>query len=65
MDTAIIFDCEFLALREPNRRFWCAPVDPDPVIVQIGAARLPLTGDFAIADTARIFVKPVDRHGEP
>ena len=64
METAIIFDCEFLALRESNRRYWCAPFDPDPVIAQIGAVKLSLTGDFAIADTARIFVKPVDRHGE-
>ncbi len=64
MDTAVIFDCEFLALRESNRRFWCAPVDPDPVIVQIGAAKLSLTGDFAISDSARIFVKPVDRYGK-
>ncbi len=63
-ETAIIFDCEFLCLRESPRRFWCAPVDPDPVIAQIGAVKLSLTGDFAIIDRFRVHVQPIDRYGK-
>ncbi|RUV80239.1 exonuclease, partial [Mesorhizobium sp. M1A.F.Ca.IN.022.07.1.1] len=40
MKTAIIFDCEFLCLQGSQRRFWCAPHDPDPVIAQVGAVKL-------------------------
>ena len=63
--TAIVYDCEFLAVEGSPMRFWCGPMDPDPVIVQIGAAKLSLDGDFAIRETMRSYVKPIDRHGEP
>jgi hypothetical protein len=63
MDTAIIFDCEFLVIEGAPQNFWCGPFDPDPVIAQIGAAKLSLQGDFAILGSTRLFVKPVDRHG--
>jgi hypothetical protein len=63
METAIIFDCEFLVVEGAPQNFWCGPFDPDPVIAQIGAAKLGLGDDFAILDTTRLFVKPVDRHG--
>ena len=65
METAIIFDCEFLVVPGAPQNFWCGPFDPDPVIAQIGAAKLGLRDGFPILDTTRIFVKPVDRHGRP
>nr|WP_275078093.1 hypothetical protein [Pseudovibrio sp. W64] len=40
MKTAVVFDCEFLTSEGAQRRFWCAPFDPDPVIAQIGAVKL-------------------------
>ncbi|TPL95161.1 3'-5' exonuclease [Mesorhizobium sp. B2-3-12] len=64
MKTAIIFDCEFLCLEGSQRRFWCAAHDPDPVIAQIGAARLGLEGDFPILGTHKAYVRPIDRFGE-
>jgi hypothetical protein len=63
MNTAIIFDCEFLVVEGAPQNFWCGPFDPDPVIAQIGAAKLGLGDDFPILDTTRLFVKPIDRHG--
>ena len=65
MDTAIIFDCEFLTRPGAPSRFWCGPHDPDPVIAQIGAVRLALADDFAITDTFRIHVHPPGRFGAP
>ena len=64
MRTAIIFDCEFLCLEGSQRRFWCAAHDPDPVIAQIGAAKLGLEDDFPILDTFMAYVVPMDRHGK-
>lgn len=63
MKNAIIFDCEFICLKESQRRFWCAAHDPDPVIAQIGAVKLGLEGDFPILDTFMAYVVPLDRHG--
>ncbi|NLR99523.1 exonuclease domain-containing protein [Rhizobium sp. P38BS-XIX] len=63
MKTAIIFDCEFLCLEGSQRRFWCAAHDPDPVIAEIGAVKLRLEGDFAILDTYKAYVRPIDRFG--
>lgn len=63
MDTAIIFDCEFLVTEDAQRRYWCGPFDPDPVIAQIGAVKLGLADGFPILDTKRIYVRPTDRHG--
>eukprot|EP01132_Coremiostelium_polycephalum_P008139 gene8139-10009_t len=63
MQTAIIFDCEFLCREGSQRRFWCAADDPDPVIAQIGAVKLGLEGDFPLLDTYRSHVQPVDRFG--
>ncbi len=64
MDTAIIFDCEFLVIEDAQRRYWCGPFDPDPVIAQIGAVKLGLCDGFPILDAKRIYVRPTDRHGE-
>ncbi|KAA3450017.1 exonuclease [Mesorhizobium sp. SARCC-RB16n] len=64
MKTAIIFDCEFLCLEGSQRRFWCAAHDPDPVIAQIGAARLGLEGDFPVLGTHKAYIRPIDRFGE-
>lgn len=64
MKTAIIFDCEFLCLEGSQRRFWCAAHDPDPVVAQIGAVKLGLEGDFAILDSYKAYIRPIDRFGE-
>lgn len=64
MKTAIIFDCEFLCLEGSQRRFWCAAHDPDPVIAQIGAAKLGLEGDFPLLGTHKAYIRPVDRFGQ-
>ncbi|WP_339760632.1 exonuclease [uncultured Hoeflea sp.] len=64
MKTAIIFDCEFLAIEGSPQRFWCGPFDPDPVIAQIGAVRLGLEDDFPLIDSLSLLVKPLDRHGQ-
>ncbi|TPI34503.1 exonuclease domain-containing protein [Mesorhizobium sp. B3-2-1] len=64
MKTAIIFDCEFLCLEGSQRRFWCAAHDPDPIIAQIGAARLGLEGDFPVLGTHKAYIRPIDRFGE-
>lgn len=63
MNTAIVFDCEFLCLEGSQRRFWCGPDDPDPVIAQIGAVKLGLDGDFPLIDTFDAYVQPIDRFG--
>lgn len=63
MDTAIVFDCEFLTGEGSPARFWCGPYDPDPVIAQIGLVRIGLSDDFPILDTSRSYVIPRDRHG--
>lgn len=64
MKTAILFDCEFLCLEGSQRRFWCAAHDPDPVVAQIGAVKLGLEGDFAILDSYKAYIRPIDRFGE-
>ncbi|MFK7792187.1 MAG: 3'-5' exonuclease, partial [Devosiaceae bacterium] len=63
MKTQIIFDCEFICLEGSQRRYWCAPSDPDPVIAQIGAVKLGIEGDFPILDTFMAYVVPMDRFG--
>jgi DNA polymerase III epsilon subunit-like protein len=63
MQTAIIFDCEFLVTEGAQRRFWCGPYDPDPIIAQFGAAKISLDGQFDIIETLRTYVKPIDRNG--
>jgi hypothetical protein len=64
MNTAIIFDCEFLCVQGSQSRFWCAAHDPDPVIAQIGAVKLGLEGDFPLLETYRVYVQPIDRFGK-
>ncbi len=64
MTHAIIFDCEFATIEGSQRRFWCGPYDPDPVVVQIGAVRLDLSGTFDIQQEFRVFVRPRTRHGD-
>lgn len=65
MSRAVIFDCEFLTAEGAMRRNWCGYTDPDPLLVQIGAVSLLLTGDFEIDDTFRTYVAPRDRDGSP
>ncbi|NNF71808.1 MAG: exonuclease domain-containing protein [Rhodobacteraceae bacterium] len=63
LDSAIIFDCEYLVVPDAPRRFWCGPYDPDPVVAQIGAVRLALEGDFELEATFTSYINPVDRTG--
>ncbi len=65
MQTAIIFDCEFLTAPGAPQRFWCGPDDPDPQIVQIGAVKLGLGADAPLLDRLRLFVAPIGRNGAP
>jgi hypothetical protein len=65
MNHAIILDCEFLSAEGAPRRFWNGPFDPDPTVVQIGAWRLALDGDFALTASFSQLIRPVDRHGQP
>ena len=62
-EAAVIFDCEFLSAEGALRRLWCGPYDPDALVVQIGAVKLELTGDFGIGDAFDTLVVPRDRHG--
>ncbi len=64
MEAAIIFDCEFLAIEGSPGRYWCGPYDPDPLVIQIGAAKLSLQNDFPVLKTSSTLVKPSDRRGE-
>ncbi|MDI5929762.1 3'-5' exonuclease [Rhizobium leguminosarum] len=63
MKTAIIFDCEFLCTEGSQRRFWCGAHDPDPIIAQIGAVKLGLESEFAILESYKAYVRPIDRFG--
>ncbi|MFN4101578.1 MAG: exonuclease [Pararhodobacter sp.] len=63
MSIAIIYDCEFLTAPGAPQRFWNGPVDPDPVIAQIGAVKLSLEGEFPVLDTLRLHVLPLGRTG--
>ena len=65
MSFALVFDCEFLTAEGSPSRFWCGPYDPDPVVAQIGVAKLGLDGDFPLLDTLRLYVTPRDRQGAP
>lgn len=64
MKTAVIFDCEFLCIRGSQSRFWCAAIDPDPVIAQIGAVKIGLEAPYPILETFKAYVEPHDRHGD-
>lgn len=62
-DHVVVFDCEHLTERGAPGRFWCGPDDPDPLLVQIGAVRLSLAGDFPLEATFERLVEPVGRTG--
>ncbi|MGJ3262057.1 MAG: exonuclease [Salinarimonas sp.] len=62
---AVVIDCEWLVDEGARERFWCGPNDPDPIVVQIGAVRLDLSGDFPITGELDLVVAPVDRTGAP
>lgn len=63
MHSAVLYDCEYLTKEGAQRRYWAGPLDPDPIVVQIGAVRLGLEGDFPILESERIYVTPIDRFG--
>jgi DNA polymerase III epsilon subunit-like protein len=60
---ALVFDCEFLTAEGSPSRFWCGPDDPDPIVAQIGLAKISLQEDFPLLDTVRLFVIPRGRDG--
>ncbi|QYK41078.1 MAG: exonuclease [Paracoccaceae bacterium] len=64
MKSALVFDCEFLSVEGAPSRFWCGPLDPDPVVAQIGAVRIGLDADFPVLDTLRLHVIPRNRYGD-
>lgn len=63
MEHVLIFDCEFLTAEGAPSRFWCGPLDPDPVVAQIGVVKIGLGADFPLLDTLRIHVVPRNRYG--
>lgn len=63
--TAIIYDCEFATAPGAPQRFWCGPLDPDPIVFQIGAVRLSLEPPFEMLDRFEVLVQPRDRTGTP
>lgn len=64
MPATVVFDCEYLAVDGSQARFWSGPQDPDPVVIQIGAVRIELEGDFAISGVLQELILPFDRHGK-
>lgn len=64
MPATVVFDCEYLAVEGSQTRFWAGPQDPDPVVIQIGAVRIDLDGDFAISAVLDELILPLDRHGK-
>lgn len=65
MTHAVVYDVEFLTAPGAPQRFWCGPMDPDPVVVQIGAVMLDLEDGFDIHTPFDKLVQPVDRFGAP
>ncbi|MEO1734164.1 MAG: exonuclease [Pseudomonadota bacterium] len=63
--TAIIYDCEFATAPGAPQRFWCGPLDPDPVVFQIGAVRMSLEPPFAAIDRFEVLIRPIGRTGAP
>lgn len=64
MRATVLFDCEYLAVDGSQTRFWSGPQDPDPVVIQIGAVRIDLDGDFAISGVLEELILPFDRKGK-
>jgi DNA polymerase III epsilon subunit-like protein len=64
MQAVVVYDCEFLTAPGAPQRFWCVPLDPDPLTIQIGAVRLDLAPPYAVSEPVGWFVRPVDRDGE-
>lgn len=64
MPSVIVFDCEFLVSEGAQTRYWCGPLDPDPIVVQIGAIRLDLSDDYALKDPFEVIITPYTRSGE-
>lgn len=65
MKSTVIWDTEFLAAEGSSSRYWMGPFDPDPVLVQIGAVRLGLEGDFPVLGQFERLVVPLGREREP
>ncbi|MGB5558703.1 MAG: exonuclease [Paracoccaceae bacterium] len=63
MNSAIVFDCEFLTAHGSPSRFWCGPYDPDPVVAQIGLVKIGLADDFPVLETLSTYVTPRNRQG--
>ncbi len=61
--TAVVYDCEFATAPGAPQRFWCGPLDPDPIVFQIGAVRLSLEPPFDSLDRFEVLIRPLDRSG--
>ena len=64
MAHAIVFDCEFLVSEGAQARYWCGPYDPDPIVIQIGAAKLDLSDGFNLVDQFEAIITPLNRTGK-
>lgn len=62
--TVVIYDCEFATAPGAPQRFWCGPLDPDPIVFQIGAVRLSLEPPFDSLDRFEVLIRPRDRQGD-
>ncbi|MEP5631529.1 MAG: exonuclease [Tateyamaria sp.] len=62
--SAIIYDCEFATAPGAPQRFWCGPLDPDPIVFQIGAVRLSLKAPFDSLERFEVLIRPRDRDGD-
>ena len=65
MQFVVVWDCEFLTDVGAPQRFWCGPEDPDPILVQLGAVKLGLEGDFPVFERFEKIVRPIARDGTP
>lgn len=61
----VVFDCEYLTKAGAMGRMWSDHSDPDPIVVQIGAALLDLEDNARVVGQTKIYIKPEDRHGAP
>ncbi len=61
--TAVIYDCEFATAPGAPQRFWCGPMDPDPIVFQIGAVRMSLSAPFDALERFEVLISPLGRDG--
>ena len=63
MQYAVIYDCECLTSDGAWTRMWCGPLDPDPILVQIGAVKVALTDGLPVVGEFQRLTLPINRWG--